>query len=75
MWFLSTRMGRGIALAGALLLAIVTFGASQRRKGAQAVADELSQAYNDTTKEVRDAQTDIPSNPDDVLDGLRKFTK
>ena len=46
-----------------------------RKQGRKDVSDELSEAYNDTTKEVRNAQTDIPSNPDDVLDGLRKFTK
>ena len=46
-----------------------------RKEGKQAVADDMAEAYNDTTKEVRDAQTDIPSDPDDVLDGLRKYTK
>jgi len=46
-----------------------------RREGKQAVSDALDEAYNDTTKEVRDAQTDIPSNPDDVLDSLREFAK
>ena len=75
MWILSTRIGRAIAGAGALLLALLTFGASQRRKGRQAVEDDMNEAYNDTTKEVRNVQADIPSNPDDVLDRLRKFTK
>ena len=46
-----------------------------RKEGKQAVADDMAEAYNDTTKEVRHAQTDIPSDPDDVLDGLRKYTK
>ena len=54
-------------------------GKLQRHKGRkeerEAITTELNEAYNDTTKEVRNAQTDIPSNPDDVLDGLRKFTK
>jgi hypothetical protein len=46
-----------------------------RKQGQQDVSDELSEAYNDTTKEVRNAQTDIPSDPVAVLDGLREFAK
>jgi hypothetical protein len=46
-----------------------------RKQGRQDVNDELSEAYNDTTKEVRNAQTDIPSDPVAVLDRLREFAK
>jgi hypothetical protein len=46
-----------------------------RKQGRQDVSDELTEAYNDTTKEVRNAQTDIPDDPDDVLDGLREFAE
>jgi hypothetical protein len=46
-----------------------------RKLGRQDVNDELSEAYNDTTKEVRNAQTDIPSDPVAVLDSLREFAK
>jgi hypothetical protein len=46
-----------------------------RKQGRQDVNDELSEAYNDTTKEVRNAQTDIPSDPVAVLDSLREFAK
>jgi hypothetical protein len=46
-----------------------------RKQGRKDVNDELSEAYNDTTKEVRNAQTDIPSDPADVLDSLREFAK
>ena len=46
-----------------------------RKQGRKDVSDELSEAYNDTTKEVRNAQTDIPHNPADVLDSLRDFAK
>jgi hypothetical protein len=45
------------------------------KQGRQDVSDELSEAYNDTTKEVRNAQTDIPSDPVAVLDSLREFAK
>jgi len=74
-WLITTRIGRAIAGAGALLLALVSFGASQRRKGREAVEDDMNEAYNDTTKEVRNVQADLPDDPDDVLDGLRKYTK
>jgi hypothetical protein len=54
-------------------------GKLQRHKGRkqerQDVNDELAEAYNNTTKEVRNAQTDIPSDPADVLDGLHGFAK
>ena len=45
------------------------------KQGRQDVNDELSEAYNHTTKEVRNAQTDIPSDPVAVLDSLREFAK
>jgi hypothetical protein len=71
MWLYTTRIGRTISGVVALFIALLTFGASQRRKGRKDVNDELSEAYNDTTKEVRNAQTDLPADPDDVLDRLR----
>jgi hypothetical protein len=46
-----------------------------RKQGRKDVNDELSEAYNNTTKEVRDVQTDIPSDPVAVLDSLREFAK
>jgi hypothetical protein len=46
-----------------------------RKQGRQDVNDELSEAYNDTAKEVRNAQTDISSDPADVLDSLHGFAK
>ena len=46
-----------------------------RKQGRQDVNDELSEAYNQTTKEVRNAQTDIPDDPVAVLDSLREFAE
>jgi len=74
-WLITTRIGRAIAGAGALLLALATFGVSQRRKGRESVGDDMNEAYNDTTKEVRNVQADLPDDPDDVLDSLRDFAK
>jgi hypothetical protein len=70
------------ALLGGLAAIVALFwgnGKLQRHKGRKqgrkAVNDELSEAYNTTTKEVRNAQTDIPSDPVAVLDSLREFAK
>jgi hypothetical protein len=70
------------AVLGVLASLVALFwgnGKLQRHKGLkqgrQDVSDELSEAYNDTTKEVRNAQTDIPSDPVAVLDSLREFAK
>jgi hypothetical protein len=75
MWLLTSRIGRAIAGAGALLLGLLTFGEYQRRKERQEIENEMNEAYNNTTKEVRDAQVNLPDDPDAVLDGLHKFTK
>ena len=76
---LLTNIPAVLGILGAVIAAFWGNGKLQRHKGRKQgrkdVNDELNEAYNDTTKEVRNAQTDIPSNPDDVLDGLRKFTK
>jgi hypothetical protein len=70
------------ALLGGIAALVALFwgnGKLQRYKGKKQgrkdVNDELSEDYNNTTKEVRNAQTDIPSNPVDVLDSLREFAK
>ena len=79
MWFFTTRVGRAIAGAGALLLGLATLVLSFRSKwmneATDAIHDDMAESYNDTTKEVRNAQTDIPHNPADVLDSLRDFAK
>jgi hypothetical protein len=46
-----------------------------RKQGRKDVSDEMAEAYNTATKEVRNAQTDIPIDPVDVLDRLREFAK
>jgi hypothetical protein len=44
-----------------------------RKQGRDDVNDELSDAYNVTTKEVRNAQSDLPNDPVAVLDRLQQF--
>ena len=46
-----------------------------RKEGRKEVNDELDAAYNDTTKEVRDAQSDLPDDPAAVLERLHEFAK
>jgi hypothetical protein len=70
------------ALLGGLAALVALFwgnGKLQRYKGKKQgrkdVNDELSEAYNNTTKEVRNAQTDIPVNPADVIERLHEFAQ
>jgi hypothetical protein len=74
-----TRLMAKIYGGAAAILAVVAAGFALRHKWLkqerQNVSNELSKAYNHTTKEVRNAQTDIPSNPVAVLDSLREFAK
>ena len=44
-----------------------------RKQGRDDVNDELSDAYNVTTKKVRNAQSDLPADPVAVLDRLQQF--
>ena len=46
-----------------------------RKQGRQDVSDEMSEAYNHSTKEVRNARTEIPSDPVAVLDRLQQFAE
>ena len=68
------------ALLSALVAVVALFWANgklQRHKGRKQgrddVNDELADAYNVTTKKVRNAQSDLPSDPVAVLDRLQQF--
>ena len=54
-------------------------GKLQRRAGRkeerQEISDQMDAAYNDATKEVRDAQSDLPDDPVAVLERLHEFAK
>lgn len=66
-WVLTSRLGRYLAAAGALLLAIVTFGALQRRKGR---TDAENDALRDSAKkqeEGRNAVEDLRNADRDEL--------
>lgn len=66
-WLLTSRLGRYLAAAGALLLAVVTFGVSQRRKGR---TDAENDALRDSAKkqeEGRNAVEDLRNADRDEL--------
>ena len=75
-WFVTSKLGRGIALAGALLLAIVTFGAMKKKQGrTEAVTDALRDSA-DRQEKGRDAVQDLhDADRDDLLEQLRRNNK
>ena len=58
-WFITSKLGRGIALAGGVLLAIVTFGASQRSKGRQKAETDALRDSADRQEKGREAVQDL----------------
>jgi hypothetical protein len=76
---LLTNIPALLAVLAAIVAMFLGNGKLQRHKGRkqgrQEVNDELSDAYNNTTKEVRNAQTDLPDDPADVLDRLQQFAE
>ena len=71
-WIASSRLGRAVAGAVGLLALIVTFGASQRRKGRKEAVERVSrraEAAAEKRKEIRDEIND-DSNAADARDRL-----
>ena len=61
MWLMSTKIGRAIAGAGALLVAVLTFGAFKERKGRKEAVDDVRRraaAAAEKRREARDAIND-----------------
>lgn len=50
---LTSKLGRGLAIAVAVLLAIVTLGASKKREGRQEAVNEDMKNANDLRNDVR----------------------
>jgi len=55
---LTSKLGRGLAIAVAVLLAIVTFGASKKREGRQEAVNEDMKNANDLRNDVRNDDPD-----------------
>jgi hypothetical protein len=75
MTWLMAKVYGGAAAILAVVAAVFALRRGGIKQGRQDVNDELSDAYNTTTKEVRNAQTEIPSDPVVVLDSLREFAE
>ena len=72
-WFIGTRVGRWCAIAFAVVLALVTFGWSQRRKGATAARQQQAEADNVAVRKADDASRDYRAG-DDAEQRLRNRT-
>ena len=64
LWAALASVGAVLALLGAAIL-----------RGRKQVQDELQDAYNSTTKELHNVKTKRSTDPDAVLDSLRKYAK
>jgi hypothetical protein len=65
-WLITSRLGRYMALAVAVLLAIVTFGASERRKGRSQAERDARDAIN----EARNNARKIADETGETIDGM-----
>ena len=75
MTWLMAKVYGGAAAILAIVAAVFALRRGGIKQGRQDVSDELSDAYNHLTKEVRNAQTDLPDDPVAVLDSLREFAE
>tara|TARA_R110000868_G_scaffold174957_1_gene411848 strand:+ start:1368 stop:1619 length:252 start_codon:yes stop_codon:yes gene_type:complete len=75
MTWLMAKIYGGAAAILAVVAAVFALRHSGIKQGRQDVNDELTEAYNHTTKEVRHAQSDLSSDPVAVLDSLREFAE
>ena len=71
-WLISSKLGRALAAAGAVLIAILTFGASQRRKGAQDAVQRQAEEDAERRKEADAAANNLRgADRNDLNDQLR----
>ena len=66
-WFITSRIGRFLAAAGALLLAIATFGAHQRHKGRSEAKTDAMIDSSERQEEGREAVQDLRNADRDEL--------
>ena len=69
MWLLSTRIGRAVAGAGALLLAVLTFGAFKERKGRKEAVDEVRRRADASAEKRREERDEIEEDMRQLGDG------
>lgn len=66
-WFLTSRLGRALAAVGAALVAILTFGAVQRRKGRKEAENAALRRRVAASDEARKVQDDVAKISDDAV--------
>lgn len=75
-WLITSKLGRALAAAGALLLAVVTFGALKKREGRQEAENEALRDDAKKQEEGRDAVQDLRgADRDQLTDKLRDNNK
>ena len=75
-WFLTSRVGRAVAAICAALVAILTFGAVQRRKGRKDAETDALRRRVAASDEARKVQDDVAKISDDaVRDELRSWMR
>ena len=52
-WIMASKVGRALAAAAALFLAVVTFGAAKKREGRKQAESKAKEADNDRANEIR----------------------
>ncbi len=74
--FRASPIARWLAKIGGLVLLVLTFGAYQRRQGAQGQkakqATKDAKAYRDTTERIQDADAAMGDDPAVLRDSLRQ---
>ena len=66
-WLITSRIGRALAGAVALLLAIVTFGASERHKGRKQATEKMNEKDRKEADRIRSDVRDVGELHDDEI--------
>ena len=68
-WFLTSRLGRALAGGFALLLALATFGASERRKGRAQAAAKAKDGRIEAMERAKDVRNEVQGMDDARVGG------
>ena len=71
--FLASRLGQGVTIAVALVIALIVNNAHQRSIGAEKVVAKIEKATNENVKKAEAARRSVDGLPDDRL--RDKFTR
>lgn len=72
-WFLTSKLGRALAFAGAVFLFIVTFGAVKKREGRTEAENDALRDSADRLEKGNEATQDLhDADRDELLDQLQR---